>query len=250
MDTPERKRSCSQQAAQNEPDERASALTKVARFGISPAHKRVGAISSIAIFLFGIFLLFVIYYLQRRYHFSDVIRAWGWWGIVASIVLMALLCIIPVPSEFLLLMNMNTYGVLWGITYAWIGLLLGTGTIFLMARYLGRPALEGFIPAERFEQVETWVKVRGDTGLLLARLLPVPASVINYIAGVLKSVHWWGYLWTAAVGMIPYYCAAALIYFGVSKRLVALLVFGAVVVAIVWLFGRLLAERKKRHARK
>ncbi len=241
MNTPERDRSSSDAKAQDAP-----ILTKIARLGISPTHKRIGAVSSIGLFLFGIFLLFVIYYLQRKYHFSEAIRAWGWIGIVASILLMALLCIIPVPSEFLLLMNMNVYGIVWGIIYAWIGVLLGTVGIFLMARYLGRPALENFIPPDRFEQVESWVKSKGSIGLLMARLLPVPASVINYVAGVLKSVHWWDYLWTAAISMIPYYCAAALIYFGVSKRIVMLLIFGGVALVFVWFIGKHLSRRRQQ----
>lgn len=239
MNTPERDRSSTEQTTQDTP-----VVARIARLGISPGQKRIGALSSVGLFLFGILLLFAIYYLQRKYHFADAIRTWGWIGVVASILLMALLCIIPVPSEFLLLMNLNAYGIFWGITYAWIGVLLGTAAIFLMARYLGRPVLESFIPEERFEQVEAWVSSKGGLGLLMARLLPVPASVINYIAGVLKSVHWWDYLWTAAVGMIPYYCAVALIYVGVSKRIVVWLVFGGMALAFAWLFSRFLSKRR------
>lgn len=224
--------------------EDAPVLTKIAQLGVSTSHKRIGALGSICLFLFGILLLFGIYYYQQKYHFSEVIRTWGWLGILASIVFMALLCIIPVPSEFLLLMNMNAYGIVWGIAYAWIGVLMGTAAIFLMARYLGRPALEAIVPADRFDQVEAWVKRKGALGLLLARLLPVPASVINYIAGVLKSVHWWDYLWTAGVGMIPYYGMAALLYFGVSKQLVMFIVFGGVVIAAGWIFGRFLSQKR------
>lgn len=239
MNNPEHDSSLSDHAETETP-----VLARIARLGVSSTHKRIGALSSIGLFLFGILLLFVIYYYQQKYHFSEVIRTWGWLGILASIVFMALLCIIPVPSEFLLLMNMNVYGIVWGIIYAWVGVLVGTAAIFLMARYLGRPALQAFVPEERFEQVEDWVRQKGALGLLMARLLPVPASVINYVAGVLKSVHWWDYLWTAAVGMIPYYCGAALLYFGVSKRIVLLLVCGGVAICVGWIIGRFLNQKR------
>lgn len=199
--------------------------------------KGASAAWSVAILAIGIALMVLFFHLDRHNEISDAIRSSGGFGIILSILLMALFCVIPVPSEFLMIMNMKVFGVWWGIFYTWIGAMLGALTVFLFARYVGRHLLEAFVSADRLQQVNTWIGNRGPIGLLLVRLIPLPFIVVNYAAGVLKSVKPFDYIWTTAVGLLPYDLGAALVFLGVSTRFRYYLVFGGLVVAAIWIGG-------------
>ncbi|WP_369125248.1 VTT domain-containing protein [Alicyclobacillus fastidiosus] len=88
-------------------------------------------------------------------------------------------------------------------------------------------------------------------GLLLARIIPLPFIVVNYTAGVSRSVKPWNYIWTSAVGGIPHYVAAALLFVGASRKYLILLVSGGIVLLVVWTLGYLFnshVQRLKRWA--
>jgi uncharacterized membrane protein YdjX (TVP38/TMEM64 family) len=202
-----------------------------------PMSKTKSITWTVAILVVGILLVVLYFHLDRHDQISDHIRAWGGFGIFVAILLMALFCVIPVPSEFLMVMNMKIYGVWWGIFYTWIGAMLGAVAVFFIARYFGRGLLSAFISEERFHQVDVWVKKWGVFGLLLARLVPLPFIVVNYTAGVLKFVTIGNYLWTTAVGLLPYDIGSALVFLGASKRMIHWLILGAVAVIAVWMAG-------------
>jgi uncharacterized membrane protein YdjX (TVP38/TMEM64 family) len=152
---------------------------------------------------------------------------------------MAIFCILPVPSEFLMVMNMKVFGVWWGTLYTWIGAMLGALSVFWFARYLGRHLLEAFVSQDRLEQVNRWVGDRGALGLIMARLVPLPFIVVNYAAGVLKSVSTWSFIWTTSIGILPYHVGAALVFLGVSRRFGLWLFLGGLVVGAIWIGGYL-----------
>jgi uncharacterized membrane protein YdjX (TVP38/TMEM64 family) len=203
----------------------------------NPMSKTKSITWTVAILAIGILLVVLYFQMDKHDQISNHIRAWGGFGIFVAILLMALFCVIPVPSEFLMVMNMKIYGVWWGIFYTWIGAMLGAVAVFFIARYIGRGLLSAFISDERFHQVDVWVKKWGVFGLLLARLVPLPFIVVNYTAGVMKSVTIWNYLWTTAIGLLPYDIGSALVFLGASQRMVHWLVLGAVAVIAVWIAG-------------
>lgn len=192
---------------------------------------------SVVIAVIGVALVLLFFHLDRNNEISNAIRSSGGLGILLSIFLMALFCVIPVPSEFLMIMNMKVFGVWWGIFYTWIGAMIGALTVFWFARHFGRHLLEAFVSPDRIHQVNQWVGQRGAMGLLMARLIPLPFIVVNYAAGVLKSVRARNYLWTTGIGLLPYDLGAALVFLGFSKRFTAWLVIGGLVVAAIWIAG-------------
>jgi len=212
----------------------------------SRRNRRHRLMQTAAVGLIGMAMVVLFIYFDRRDELSLSLRHLGIWGVLASILLMAVLCMVPVPSEFLLLMDMRVYGVWWGVCYAWIGSLLGAVLILIVARSVGRPLLESIVAPERYERVNGWVRDKGWPGLLMARLLPLPASVINYLAGLVLSVSPWHYTWTAAVSIIPYYVGAALLYMGIFTRFVAWLFVGAFVVIGFWITSYLVNRRLQR----
>lgn len=137
----------------------------------------------------------------------------------------------------LMIMNMRVFGVWWGIFYTWAGAMMGALAVFYMARYVGPRLLQTFVSKERLEQVDTWVERRGAVGLLLARMVPLPFIVVNYAAGVMRSVKTFDYVWTTGIGLLPYDLGAALVFLGVSKRFTIWLIVGSLAVILIWIAG-------------
>jgi len=207
-----------------------------------------GTLVTIAVLGLGVWLVVLFYQLDRAGTLSTTIRGFGAFGIVLCILLMAAFCVIPVPSEFLMVLSMKVFGVWWGIFYTWIGAMLGAITVFYIARYTGRKLLARFVPEFRMHQVEAWVARRGAIGLLLARLVPLPFIVVNYTAGALKSVRARDYIWTTGLGLLPYDLGAALVFLGLSRRFSIWLVAGGVAIIGFWIVGLWLQRKLKRSA--
>lgn len=74
----------------------------------------------------------------------------------------------------------------------------------------------------------------------------MPASVVNYIAGLVQSVGSWDYIWTAAISIIPYYMGAALIYMGIFSKFAVWLFVGGFVVVAFWITSYLVNRRMQR----
>jgi uncharacterized membrane protein YdjX (TVP38/TMEM64 family) len=204
---------------------------------------------TILILLLGIALVITFFYLDRHNRISNLIQSSGGWGIVASIVLMFLFCIIPVPSEFLIILNMKVFGVWSGILYSWIGSLSGSVAVFLIARYFARDLLKRFISEKHMRRVETWIGHRGVLGLILVRIVPLPFIVTNYTAGVVRSISLWNFIWTSVVGGIPYYVGAALLFLGISKKYIIWLVIGGIAILAIWIIGYLYNRSTNKLAR-
>lgn len=195
--------------------------------------------------MFGILAVaFVVY--DKQGVISRFAQQAGGWGIPFAILLMAAISITPVPTEFLLIINMKVYGVGLGICYSWVGVIGGSAlTLFLMKRF-GQRWVGNYISKETKQRLEQWVGIRGTLGLLLFRCLPIPAYVSNYVAGLFTTIRTWDYMWTATVAVLPYYTIAAFVFLGVMKSSTNWLVIGAILLCCAWGLGRYLlkAERK------
>lgn len=190
-----------------------------------------------------VLLIAVFFYFDRRNEISLIIRAWGLWGIVFAIFLMSALCMTPIPSEGLVVLYLKIYGIYQGIFFAWLGSILSAMAIFIIVRVYGQTLMKRLISPERFNIVDNWVKGKGPLGLLVARLLPIPAFAVNYIAGAMPSMKIWTYLWTAALSMIPYYVGTALVFLGVARETWIWLVLGIVALILFWGMGYVLNKR-------
>ncbi len=186
------------------------------------------------------------FYLDQNNQLSGVIHTWGTFGILAAILLMALVCMTPVPSEGLLLILLKVYGVWLGLLYAWIGSSVSAVAIFAIARYVGRPLLETLVDSSKLRQVEDFISRKGTAGLLIARLLPLPAMLVNYAVGVLPGISFTAYLWTAVVTIAPYYASTALLYEGVMGGAQPWLFAGIAAVALLMAGGFLFNRRYAR----
>jgi len=180
-------------------------------------------------------ILATVLYFRYEHDASAFIRSLGPWGVLAAIVLMALLCIVPFPAEFLMVVDMQIYGVWAGILYVWIGAMVGSVATFLLAKWFGERLVIHFVKAEHLHKLTRQVEHGGPVNLLFARLIPfIPFVVFNYACGLIPRVRLWTYLWTTGLGIIPYDLGAALLFLGFSSRLLVWLIAGGVALAAIW----------------
>ena len=136
-------------------------------------------------------------------HIEALIRSWGMWSAVGSIVIMILHSFVPLPAEIIAMANGMVFGGFWGIVLTWVGAMLGAIISFALARWLGQPLVRRLVPERHWEALQTWEADQGAAALLMARLIPVISfNLINYAAG-LAGVKWPVFLWTTAVGILP-----------------------------------------------
>ncbi len=132
-----------------------------------------------------------------------VIRSWGAWGVLGSIVLMTAHSFLPFPAEVVALANGMVYGPLWGTVVTWTGAMIGASAAFGFARLVGRPFIKRFLSSRRQQRLARWSRDQGVAALLLSRFIPVIAfNLINY-AAALAEISWWTFLWTTGLGILP-----------------------------------------------
>ncbi|PKM77197.1 MAG: TVP38/TMEM64 family protein [Firmicutes bacterium HGW-Firmicutes-15] len=195
------------------------------------------------ILILSLGLITLFFYFDRQNQLSTLIQTWGLGGILFSILLMAALCMTPIPSEGLLILILKIFGIYEGTLFAWLGSILSSLAIFYLARYFGQGFFKKMITPDRFETVDHWIRKKGSLGLLIARLLPIPAFAVNYIAGVMPSVKLWPYVWTAALSIIPYYVGTALVYVGVAKSIWIWLAVGGFIILAFWGISYILSKK-------
>lgn len=187
-----------------------------------------------ATFVAGALTIWLFFHYEQ--YTSGFIRGLGPIGVIASIVLMAVLCIVPFPAEFLMVIDMQVYGVWLGILYVWLGAMLGSYATFLAAKRFGESWVRRIISPRYVDKLDEGVRKHGALGLLIARLIPfIPFVVLNYASAMLKHVDTWTYLWTTGVGIMPYDVGAALIFLGFSQNMIIWLVIGVGAIVLIWL---------------
>ncbi len=182
----------------------------------------------------GVVCVVLFFYYDRHNTLSSSLRSWGVPGVVAAILFMAVLCVTPIPSESLLILYMRIYGVGPGVLYSWLGSIVSTIIVYVVARLVGTPLLTAVLSDSRFNVIDQWIRKKGTLGLLVVRLLPIPGFLVSYVVGTIPSVGLWRFTWTAAVSVIPYYVGAALIYLGIATHLVTWIAVGLSGMVAFW----------------
>lgn len=186
----------------------------------------------VALHFAGLSKLFTVENLDRLEGF---IRSCGAWGPVVYIIL----CVIGVtflsPAMPWVVLA-SAFGVGPGIVYASIGITLGCGTAFLLARHAFRPIVWKMAGHTReFHRIDTGVRQHGWRMVLITRLVPIfPFNIQNYAYG-LTGISFWTYLLMTWICTLPaiaaYVFAAGAIVSGKGdvKRAMTYLAVGAVI---------------------
>lgn len=131
------------------------------------------------------------------------IRVLGGWAIAASLALMILCALSPLPSELVAIANGMVYGPIAGFALTWSSGLIGAMVAFALARLLGRPAITVVLSPDNNKKFDELMYKRGASILLIGRTIPLaPYFLLNFAFG-LSPMRWWTYIWVSALGMIP-----------------------------------------------
>jgi uncharacterized membrane protein YdjX (TVP38/TMEM64 family) len=134
----------------------------------------------------------------------DYVLAWGIWAPVGSALLQILTSVIaPLPSFVLAFVNAMLFGFVRGALLTWTTALLAAAVCFLLARALGRPAVERLATRRALASVDGFFARRGVWAVLTARLIPfINPDVVSYAAG-LTTLRWRPFLLAIGVGSVP-----------------------------------------------
>lgn len=178
-------------------------------------------------------LLLVLITLSIKYinkttvtEFVNWVQGLGVLGVCFAILFMAILCFLPIPSEIVIIVYMQVFGVIWGILYSWLGAILGAVFSLLVVHHVGRPLVEKHVPADKLEKVDQLVHKRGTLGLLILRFTPfIPFHALNYAFG-LVPIRLWSFIWTTAIGIAPFDIMLAGGFTGIKEGNISWILFG------------------------
>ncbi|MGL5911589.1 MAG: TVP38/TMEM64 family protein, partial [Phycicoccus sp.] len=133
---------------------------------------------------------------------ADAVAASGAWGPLVYLVLHVVLTLVPVPKNLLATIAVALFGMTWGVVLAWAGSVAAAVLGFVVARRLGRRAVQRLTGA-RLDRVDELAERHGLLAEVVARLTPfVPFTLVNYGSG-LSAMRWRDYLVGTAVGVVP-----------------------------------------------
>jgi uncharacterized membrane protein YdjX (TVP38/TMEM64 family) len=141
---------------------------------------------------------------EARAHSVESLRGVAriWWVGPAYAAAYAVLVAFALPASALTLMGGAAFGLLRGVLWVTVGANLGASLAFVVARRLGRTALQGFF-GQRLAAFDRITGAAGFQGLLTLRLLPLaPFNLLNYAAG-LTAIPWRDYVFATAIGILP-----------------------------------------------
>ncbi|MBI5505929.1 MAG: TVP38/TMEM64 family protein [Deltaproteobacteria bacterium] len=181
------------------------------------------------------------------------VRAAGPLGPAALLLLLVLQCVVaPLPSEPVMVAAGFVYGPVFGFAISWLGVVLGAGVCFGLARRFGRPLVLRFVHARHLDALDAYVADRG-VGAAFALVLSIRLlafmsfDIVSYGCGLTGFPLRW-FVLASGLGVVPK--AFAFTYAGASAAsrpgwLDAVILAGSfgVVFAVPWLARRLSRRR-------
>lgn len=204
-------------------------------------------VSIVGFVLIGGIIAYYLYLLHigEAQRIMSSIRNLGYSGILMGIVLQAIVNILPVPGEFTSVALMEIYGPIWGGIYSFIGGITGAIGAMYLTRWIAKPFF-GEMAKPYIDKVEDWLTQRGTFGMLLIRFVPlVPYHLVNYAAGLLR-VKLWVFVWTTALGILPYTIAMSGLYAGVRRGSLMWGIIGLGIFAVLAGIGWAARRRKQK----
>jgi len=141
---------------------------------------------------------------QDRRQLKRVIKSFGPSSPLIFILLQIIQVVVaPVPGEAIEFLGGYVFGVWAGMVYSLIGLILGPGIAFGIARIFERQAIERFVSPELRKKFDYLIGHQGVILSFLLFLIPgFPKDTLCYILG-LTPMHWGIFLIISTLGRIP-----------------------------------------------
>ena len=161
-------------------------------------------------------IIIVVYLVLRYYGITEHIRLENvpkiktWvesFGVIAPLVYMGLYLISTIfflPGSPVTVLAGFVFGPLWGVFYASISSIISVALAFLIARYVARDLVEGWVKNNaQFRKIDEQVEEQGWRILMVTRLVPIfPFNLQNYAYG-LTRIPFPTFVLTSAIFMLP-----------------------------------------------
>ena len=171
---------------------------------------------SIIKILIAVGVVAAVYLVLRYYGVTDDIRlenvpkikTWvAGFGRIAPLVYIGLYLVSTVfflPGSPVTVLAGFVFGPLWGIFYASVASIISISIAFLIARYVARDLVEGWVKNNaQFRKIDEQVEEQGWRILMFTRLVPIfPFNLQNYAYG-LTSIRFSTYVLVSAIFMLP-----------------------------------------------
>lgn len=137
-----------------------------------------------------------------------LLRGWieslGNWGPVVYVLIYIAGVVFALPGSAMTVIGGALFGSVLGTVLVSIASTAGAGLAFLIARYLARDSIAGWLgDNEKFRKLDSMTERHGQVMVALTRLVPVfPFNLLNYGFG-LTSVPFWTYLFWSWLCMLP-----------------------------------------------
>jgi len=130
--------------------------------------------------------------------------SWGVWAPVLFIVLYIIATIAFIPGLLVTMMSGLAFGPWWGTLIVSIGSTIGATLAFIIARYVARESIEGFLSKQAwFGKFKNSIEENGFNFVLFVRLVPLfPFNGLNYACG-LVPLKMKDYILGSILGMLP-----------------------------------------------
>jgi uncharacterized membrane protein YdjX (TVP38/TMEM64 family) len=133
---------------------------------------------------------------------QERISAFGAWAPVGFIALNIAFNLLTLPAAFMPFVAGYVFGPVWGAVFNLIGATTGASIAFLVARTLGREAIERRLGGH-LQAMDAKLAERGFPYMLLIRLVPIlPFNWVSYGAGV-TGISFRAYVLATALGVSP-----------------------------------------------
>ena len=171
---------------------------------------------SIIKILITVAIVAAVYLVLRSYGVTDDIRLENvpkiktWvtsFGAIAPLVYIGLYLVSTVfflPGSPVTILAGFVFGPVWGIFYASVASIISVSVAFLIARYVARALVEGWVQDNtQFRKIDEQVEEQGWRILMFTRLVPIfPFNLQNYAYG-LTSIRFSTYVLVSAIFMLP-----------------------------------------------
>jgi uncharacterized membrane protein YdjX (TVP38/TMEM64 family) len=182
---------------------------------------------------------------------QEQIRAWveqlGAWGPVAIVALeTAQALLAPIPGQAIEAVSGYLYGPWLGLLFPMIGMIIGSLTIFLLARRFGRPLVIRLIGRPSMDRLDDLVRRGGAPFFFLIWLLPFAPDDLACVAAGLTPMPTRQFLFLMILGRMP--GVAVSVWVGANAAQIqpvwwAILLAGIAVAALVfWRKGEQIQE--------
>ena len=177
----------------------------------------------------------------RLGQFQQYLQSLGAWAPAASIALMVIEALVPMPVAIIMVANGLVFGLWRGTLVSLVGGLLGASVAYIIGRYLGRGLVERMLSTSSLRTADRLMATYGGWALVVGRWIPgIPGDPMSYAAGLTRTSAPLFLLLTTA-GLLP--AALVTAYVGVHVAGDVPLRYwlsGLALLAVAWLGGRVL----------